>query len=89
MRKNQLPEDGGRADFRNVMYVTHCHDLSGLLVTYKTVLDWVIGFIDTSYTQLGTAVNYSAIADLHTLRLTVAHTLGFSAFTSRILATDS
>jgi hypothetical protein len=30
---------------------------------------------------------YSAIAVVHTLRLTVAHALGFSVFTSRILAT--
>jgi hypothetical protein len=51
-------------------------------------LDWLIGFIDTLYTQLGTTGNYSAIADLHNLQFTVAHTLGFSVFTSRILATD-
>jgi hypothetical protein len=31
---------------------------------------------------------YSAIADLHTLRFTVTHALGFSVFTGRILATD-
>jgi hypothetical protein len=31
---------------------------------------------------------YSAIAILHTLQFTVAHALGFSVFTSRILATD-
>jgi hypothetical protein len=31
---------------------------------------------------------YSAIADLHTFQLTVAQALGFSVFTSRILATD-
>jgi hypothetical protein len=30
---------------------------------------------------------YSAIADLHTLQFTVAHALGFSVSTSRILAT--
>jgi hypothetical protein len=30
----------------------------------------------------------SAIADLHTIQFTVMHTLGFSVFTSRILATD-
>jgi hypothetical protein len=46
--------------------------------------NWVIGFIDTFYNQLGTICNYSAIA----LQCTVAHTLGFSAFTSRILATE-
>jgi hypothetical protein len=31
-------------------------------VTYKTDSDWMIGFIDTLYTELGTAGNYSAIA---------------------------
>jgi hypothetical protein len=30
----------------------------------------------------------SAIADLHSLQFTVTHALGFSAFTSHILATD-
>jgi hypothetical protein len=48
----------------------------------------MIGFIDTFYTQLGTTGNYSSIADLHTLQFTVTHALGFSVFTSRILATD-
>jgi hypothetical protein len=33
-------------------------------------------------------MRYSAIADLHTLQFTVTQTLGFSVFTSRILATD-
>jgi hypothetical protein len=31
---------------------------------------------------------YSAIADLHNFQFTVAHALGFSVSTSRILATD-
>jgi hypothetical protein len=48
----------------------------------------VHGFIDHLYTPLKTTSNYSAIADLHTLQFTVTHTLGFSVFTSRILATD-
>jgi hypothetical protein len=48
----------------------------------------MIVFIDTLFTQLGTTGNYSAIADLHTLQFTVTHALGFSVFTSRILATD-
>jgi hypothetical protein len=52
------------------------------------VLDWMIEFIDTLYTVLGTTENYSAIADLYTLQFTVTHALGFSVFTSRILATD-
>jgi hypothetical protein len=47
------------------------------------------GFIDTyTFTQFGTTGNYSAIAILHTLQFTVAHALGFLAFTSRILTTD-
>jgi hypothetical protein len=57
-------------------------------VTYRRVLDWKIGFIDTLYTQLGTSGNYSAIADIHNLQFTVIHSLGFSVFTSRIPATD-
>jgi hypothetical protein len=52
----------------------------------------MIGFIDTLYTLLGTTGNYSAIADLHTLHfavsLSLTHTLGFSVFPSRIMATD-
>jgi hypothetical protein len=55
---------------------------------YRRVLDWMIGFIDTLYTPVGTTINYSAIADLHTLQFTVTHALGYSVFTSRILATD-
>jgi hypothetical protein len=62
-----------------------CRDLR---VIYKRVLDWMIGFIGTLYIQLGTTGSYSAIADLHTLQFTVTHALGFSVFTSRILATD-
>jgi hypothetical protein len=55
---------------------------------YRRVLDWIIGFIDTLFTQLDSTGNYSAIADLHTLQFTVTHALGYSIFTSYILATD-
>jgi hypothetical protein len=48
----------------------------GLCMTFRRVLDWIIGFIDTIYTPLGTTGNYSAIADLRTLQFTVTHTLG-------------
>jgi hypothetical protein len=60
----------------------------GFCVTYKRVLDWMIGFIDTLYAVLGTTGNYTSIDILHTLQLTIIHTLGFSVFTSRILVTD-
>jgi hypothetical protein len=60
----------------------------GLRVTYRRVLDWMIGFINTLYIQLGTPCNYSAISDLYTLQFTVTHALEFLVFTSRILATD-
>jgi hypothetical protein len=49
----------------------------------------MIEFFGNLYTVLGNTGNYSAIAVLHTLKFTVTHyTLGFSVFTSRILATD-
>jgi hypothetical protein len=57
-------------------------------VTVRRGLDWMVGFINLLYTQLRTTSNYSVTADLHTLQFTVIHTLGFSVFTSRILATD-
>jgi hypothetical protein len=56
-------------------------------VTYRRVLDWMIRFIDNLYIKIGATGNYSAIANLHILLFTVAHALGFSVFTSRILAT--
>jgi hypothetical protein len=43
---------------------------------------WCFFTITLSYNQ------YSAIADLHTSQFTVAHALGFSVSTSRILATN-
>jgi hypothetical protein len=64
----------------------NCHVLE-MYVTIRRGLDWMIGFIDTLYTPLGTTCNYSATADLQTVQFTFTHTLGFSDFTSRILAT--
>jgi hypothetical protein len=54
-------------------------------VTYKTgteMDDCISGHL------ILTTRDYSAIADVHTLQYTVTHTLGFSVFISRILATN-
>jgi hypothetical protein len=51
-------------------------------VTYRRVLDWMIGFIAPyTFTHFGTT-GYTALSLFYTL------SLGFSVFTSRILATD-
>jgi hypothetical protein len=56
---------------------------------YRLGLDFMIAFIYRFYTPLGTTGNYSVIAVIqHTLKFTVTHTLVYSVFTSRILATD-
>jgi hypothetical protein len=57
-------------------------------IVMRWILNWMIGIIDTLYTVLGTAGNYSAIADVHTLPFTATLSLVFSAFTSRILVTE-
>jgi hypothetical protein len=67
---------------------TYCHVLGFCSRLTRRVLNWMVGFIDTLFTQLGTTGNYRAIAILHALQFTVTHTLGFSVFTSRILTTD-
>jgi hypothetical protein len=58
-------------------------------MTVDGVLDCMIGFSDTLFTQLGKTRNYSAIADLQTLQFTVTPSGGFSVITSLILATES
>jgi hypothetical protein len=50
------------------------HNIIACWVGFCSWLDWMIGFI--------------AIAVLHTFQFTVTHALGFSVFTSRILATE-
>jgi hypothetical protein len=53
---------------------------------------WDIGFIDHFNTQLVITLNYSAIADIHTLQITRAHILVFlvcTLSTSRFLVTTS
>jgi hypothetical protein len=52
------------------------------------VLDWINGFIASYTFTTRDYRQYSAIAILHTFQFTVAPALGFSGFTSRILATD-
>jgi hypothetical protein len=57
-------------------------------VTCMGDLDWMIGLL-TLYTFTTRDYRpYSAIADLHTFSSLVTHPLGFSVFTSSILATD-
>jgi hypothetical protein len=62
--------------------------LSGCACLIRRVLVWMIEFIDTLNTPLGTTGNYSVTAILHALKFTVTQALRFSAFTSRIQATD-
>jgi hypothetical protein len=72
------------------------------IISYHLLLSWFegvrdlydgfwIGWLDLLtliHSQLGTTGNYSAIAILHTSQFTVTNPLGFSVFTSPILATD-
>jgi hypothetical protein len=65
----------------------HSRDLG---VRDYRVLDWMIGYFALIHT-IRNYRQYSAIADLHTSQFTATHThtltLGFSVFTTRILAT--
>jgi hypothetical protein len=54
--------------------------------TYRRGLDWMIRFIGIHTTR--DYRQYSAVAALHNLQFTVTHALGFSVFSSCILATD-
>jgi hypothetical protein len=57
-------------------------------MTYKTVMDWMIGFIASyTFTQFGSTRHYSAIAILRNFQFTAAHALGFSV-SSGIVAMD-
>jgi hypothetical protein len=57
-------------------------------VTKWRVLVQVIRFISTSVNNSLNYSQYSDIADLNTLQFNVAHALGSSVFTSRLLGTD-
>jgi hypothetical protein len=48
----------------------------------------MIGFIGTSVIISLNHIYYRAVADLHTFQFAVAHALGFSIITGRILAAD-
>jgi hypothetical protein len=61
---------------------------SGLRVSYRQVLDWMIGLTPYRYIQLRSTRSYRAITDLHNLQFTVRHKIGLSVLISRILATD-
>jgi hypothetical protein len=61
--------------------------VSGCCVTYRRVLDGLIGFTDPLHTQLGLQAVQRYRYSTH-FQFTVTHALGFSVFTSRILATD-
>jgi hypothetical protein len=65
----------------------YCHVLGWLT---RRVLDWMIRFIYTLY--IHTIRDYRQLQryrySIHTFQFTVTQALGFSAFTSRILATD-
>jgi hypothetical protein len=63
----------------------HVSGVPWLIITGSGLDDWIYWH---TCTQFGTTGNYSSIAILHTFQFTVANALGFSVFTSRILATD-
>jgi hypothetical protein len=56
---------------------------------YGRGLDWEMDLLTSLYTRLGTTSNYSAIADLHSLQITVAHAKPqlFIVVSSRCLVT--
>jgi hypothetical protein len=63
--------------------------LSRTGVIYRWVLDWMIWFIDTLYIQnLGLQAIQRHCYSTHFTVHRCTHTLGFSVFTSRILATN-
>jgi hypothetical protein len=66
----------------------YCH-VSGvpwLIITGTGLDDWI--YFTLYIRTVRNYRQYSAIAILHTSQFTAAHALGFSVFTSRILATD-
>jgi hypothetical protein len=89
LMKSVIKQDIPGRTHKAYSFLMHTVTCWGSFVTYKTGFgmdDWVIDplYIHTTrdYRQ------YSATADLHTLQFTDTQALGFSAITSRILATD-
>jgi hypothetical protein len=67
-----------------VTFETVTFDIVTCISDYRQVLDWMIGIIASHIF----ATQDSAIAILQTFQFTIAHVLGFSVFTSRILVTN-
>jgi hypothetical protein len=57
-------------------------------ITSSSSDDWIYYHFGYNHSQLELIFNYNAIAILRTFQFTVAHALGLSVFTSRILATE-
>jgi hypothetical protein len=73
-----------------IHYIVTCW---GIHTTKWWVLVWMIGFINSLVTHtllitLKSHRQYITITDLYTFQFTVAHALGFSVSTSRLLAMD-
>jgi hypothetical protein len=68
------------------------HNIVTCMRDYRRGFGLEIGFIDHFNTRLVTTLNYSAVADLHTLQITRGHAKSFpvcNVFPSRFLVTAS
>jgi hypothetical protein len=83
LRRSTIPAWRKHAKLSQPLFGNNPNLLSRVGVNIRRVLNLMIRFIDNLYTEFITAINYSAIANINTLQFTVAHTLGFSVFTSR------
>jgi hypothetical protein len=73
--------------WKKIQFQIYCHDLGGLRVTYTTCSgldDWTNRHL--IHTVVGTTGN-SALLLIYRLQSSPLHSLGFSVFISRILAT--
>jgi hypothetical protein len=89
--------DGNRTNFWNVVVLINL-DYGQILIQSRVrviideVLDWVLDLLTTWNTRLVITLNYSAIANLHTLLFTRTHGKSFparSVITRRLLVTTS